>query len=82
MFIYTALAGDDDEEEEAGGEEDAKKVDKLGNQVVGEPQIERVSYSLNIFIFKGDFPKLPWINEMNARFRIIIKEGEYINSLV
>lgn len=57
-------------------------MDRLGNQIVGEPQIDRITYSLNLFIYKGDFAKIPGILELNAKFRIIIKEGEYLDSLV
>ena len=76
------MAGEFDEEEDAQGDDDNKKIDRLGNQIVGEPQIDRVTYALNVFIYKGAFAKIPGIKELNARYRIIIKEGEFIDSLV
>lgn len=76
-----ALVGDMEDENDVADDGEHKKISGLRNKIEGAPPLENKNYLMSIDVYKGEFCKLPWIKELNAKFRIIVNEGEITESV-
>lgn len=77
-----ALAGDNDDHDDPDDPDQKNRKNGFLELIEGVPPLERKTYLMTINIYKGDFvKKLPGIKELNAKFKIIVNEGDAIENV-
>ena len=77
-----ALPGEMEENDDPLGDEphgDKKKED-IRKLINGAPPLEMKSYLMVINIYKGEFVETPLFKELNTKIRIIVNEGDFMET--